>query len=54
MGRWTYYSPSLIGTVLAGLMFATYREFMPAWPAWQYWLMAVSACVGGGDWRARC
>jgi hypothetical protein len=43
MGRWTYYSPLLLGTVLSFILFLTYRELLPPLPAWLLWL---SGCVG--------
>jgi hypothetical protein len=48
MGRWTYYSPLGFGTLLAAILVATYREHLPAWPAWTLWAAAIGGCVASG------
>lgn len=48
MGRWTYYSPSLLGAALAALLLVTYDEYLPVAGGWRYWLIIVGGCVGGG------
>jgi hypothetical protein len=48
MGRWTYYSPLLIGSAAAALLLATYRQFLPQLPAWQSWLLFAFAAILAG------
>ena len=48
MGRWSYYSPAMLGVVLAVITFFTYQELLPSWPAWQSGMVLVAASVGGG------
>ncbi len=44
MGRWTYYSPLLLGTIIAAILLATYREFL-AWQGAMLWIGGI--CVAG-------
>ena len=48
MGPLAYYSPLAIGTVLAALLLATYRQHLPVMPGWQLALLAVAICAGAG------
>ncbi len=49
MGLWTYYSPLLLGTLLAWLIAANSWSTVEIWPAWQRTLLLVLGCplVGG-------
>jgi len=48
MGRWTYYSPSLLGAALAVITFLTYEEMLPPWSGWQRGLMLIGSAMGCG------
>jgi len=45
MGRWTYYSPLVLGIALAALMYPSYRAFVPGWSLWAAVPLFVAACV---------
>jgi hypothetical protein len=47
MGRWTYYSPLLVGTIVGFVLFATYREFV-AWHGWALWAGGVGLALLAG------
>ncbi len=48
VGRWTYYSPALLGTAVAALLCASYNEYLPALVDWQYGMLIVGICLATG------
>ena len=48
MGRWTYYSPLLLGTLLAALMCATYSELLPPMSTGLLVTVLIGGCVLAG------
>lgn len=48
MGRWTYYSPLLLGFVVALLAEDLYEPILPPTPAWQHWLGAALLSLACG------
>ncbi len=45
MGRWTYYSPFVLGVAFALLSKDLFDEQAPTDPAWRYWLVIGVASV---------
>ncbi len=45
MGRWTYYSPILIGIIFALLARELLDRAVPREPAWYYWLIVSGAAL---------
>ena len=48
MGRWTYYLPLLLGTLLTPVLVVTHRDLLPALPPWQFWVLALGLGPAAG------
>jgi MFS family permease len=48
MGRFTYYSPSVVGFVLALLSRDLYKQSLPIEDSWQHWVALLLVAVAAG------